>query len=411
MKRFLIISIILAFPAPVFSQGWNLDRCLDHVVRHNPEIAMQENVALQYKARFAAECMEILPTFGATFSSSSASRTPSLALSGEFTLFHGFSKHHRRHVARMEYDISVLDILGLKEDLAIKTIESYLLLAQSFQQLDYATAGYEASLRERETTMMLVNGGTQPMSALLQVEAQLASDRSAMVDAECAVKSRRLELCQTLDIPYDKDFMIDREEINDTLVPPQTWPEEMVSAALRNNPKYLRSLAVREHRKTVFLKSLSELSPSVSLRADWAMSFGNGPQVPVKSVGLHVALPFLSGWHYGPQIREASLERKRAEIESYAIMRELETTFERAVIESGNCYSKSLAALENVRALEESLRINRLKYEQGMITATGYILAKSEYEKARSAFLKAKWQYMFQLKVIEHYLSSYENTR
>ena len=94
-------------------------------------------------------------------------------------------------------------------------------------------------------------------------------------------------------------------------------------------------------------------------------------------------------------------------MEAYATRRELESALERAVIESSNSYSKSAAALENVKALKESLRINRLKYEQGLITVTDYTLAKSEYDKALSAFLKARWQYVFQLKVIDYYMSDY----
>lgn len=399
----LQVVLFLSAAATAGAQPWDMDRCLSYALSHNPEIAIQENISRQYKSRFVAECLNVLPTFNASVTDDFTT----FSVSGDMLLFQGFSRQHQRQMARTEYDISILDILNIKEDLTIRTIESFLQFAQAWQQLDFAKAGYEASLNEREKTRLLVGGGTQPMSALLQVEAQLASDRSAMVEAECAVKSRRLELCQTLDIPYDKDFTIDPGDISDSLVPPRPYSPQLLEAIARNSPRYLKSLSTVKHRRASYLRSLSALSPALSLRASHTVSTLTTPVTSDKSIGLCLTLPFLTSWHYGPQISEARLEKKRAELETSATLRNLQTSIESAFIESGNSYSKSQAALENVKALGESLRINRLKYEQGMITATDYTLAKSEYEKARSAFLKAKWQHIFQLKIIDWYVSEY----
>lgn len=403
MKQFFTtILTVLLFPS-VHAQPWDMERCLDYALTHNPEVAIHQSIAEQSKSRFVAECLNVLPVFSAT----TYDKLTAFSVSGELTLFHGFEKHHLRRMAKCEYDISVLEILGIKEDLTIKTIEAYLHLAQSHQQLEYAKAGYEASVNEREKTLMLVNGGTQPMSALMQVEAQLASDRSALVEAECAVKSRRMELCQVMDIPYDSDFHIDLQDMSDTLSPPPHYPIHMLDAMARNNPRYKEALATVEHRKANYLKSISELFPAFSLTADYSSPFIRSKGPDIKSVGLRLSIPILSSWQFGPHIREAKQQKKQAEVESYSTLRKLQTAIERVFIESSNSYSKTVAARENVRALDESLRINRLKYEQGMITATDYILAKSEYDKARSSFLNAKWQHIFQLKIIDYYVSEY----
>lgn len=406
MKR-VFATVLAVLPClSVHAQPWDMERCLGYALTHNPEVAIRQSLAEQSKSRFVAECLNVLPVFSAT----TYDKLNAFSASGELTLFHGFEKHHLRHMAKCEYDISVLEILGIKEDITVKTIEAYLHLAQSHQQLEYAKAGYEASLNEREKTLMLVNGGTQPMSALMQVEAQLASDRSAMVEAECAVKSRRMELCQVMDIPYDSDFSIDLKDMSDTLSPPPQYPVQMLDVIARNNPRYKEALVNVEHRKANYLKSISELFPVFSLTADYSSPFIRSKGAEIKSVGLRLSVPVLSSWQLGPRIREAKQQRRQAEVESYSTLRNLQTAIESVFIESSNSYSKSMAAQENVRALEESLRINRLKYEQGMITATDYTLAKSEYDKARSSFLNAKWQHIFQLKIIDYYVSEYGET-
>lgn len=404
MKKY-IIAIILGLSAGVsaFTQPWSLEECVAYALEHNPEVARLEIASRQYRSRLAGECLDMLPTFSANI----GDNLSALSVSGEMVLFQGFTKHFQRQSAKLAYDMSVLETLGIKEDLAIRVIESYLQLAQAFQQLDYARAGYEASLQERDKTSLLVTGGSQPMSALMQVEAQLASDRSSMVEAECAVKSRRLELCQAMDLPYDSGMSIRKDEMSDSLMPPPLCTAEDIRAAVERNPKYRRSETAIRQREAAFAGSIGSLSPTLSLRAEYCTPVRQTAPLNTSYAGLNISMPVFGNWRRIAQIAEARHAVRQARMEAYATRRELESALERAVIESSNSYSKSAAALENVKALKESLRINRLKYEQGLITVTDYTLAKSEYDKALSAFLKARWQYVFQLKVIDYYMSDY----
>ena len=53
--------------------------------------------------------------------------------------------------------------------------------------------------------------------------------------------------------------------------------------------------------------------------------------------------------------------------------------------------------------MQELLSVTEAKYNLGAASALDYIVARNQHAKARSDFLQAKWQYLFQLKLLERY--------
>lgn len=401
MKSYALMLAGLLLWNSATAQNWTLDHCIEHMWESNPRLKMARISSRQAKADIVAGALDFLPSLSLNWNN----RLGTVGISGELTLFQGFSKQFALQSAMKGYDISLLETLGLEQDITVQTIEAYFMYAQSIQQLDYARSGYEASISEREKAALMVNGGTQPVSSLLQVEAQLASDRSALVEAECNLRSRAMDLCRLLDIPYSRSFEIDAEYLSDSLSAPPLYQQKDIEHYINNSPEYLRSVAVVQLRKLELKRDAASLSPKVSVVSE----FGGNKQMWNKFAdnhGICISLPITGRWNSAAHLHKSRLEVQKAELESYITLREVESGIEQALIEAEGCYGKALAAEGNVTALGESLRISRLKFEQGLITASDYITAKSQYEKARSAFLKAKWQYLFQVKIIDYYLSS-----
>ena len=74
-----------------------------------------------------------------------------------------------------------------------------------------------------------------------------------------------------------------------------------------------------------------------------------------------------------------------------------------AAIEADNCCQRYLSAEETLQAMQELLSVTEAKYNLGAASALDYIVARNQHAKARSDFLQAKWQYLFQLKLLEYY--------
>jgi len=53
--------------------------------------------------------------------------------------------------------------------------------------------------------------------------------------------------------------------------------------------------------------------------------------------------------------------------------------------------------------MEESFRYVQQKFDLGVLNATDYTVAKTNLFKAQSEFYQAKYQYVFQLKILDFY--------
>ncbi len=66
-------------------------------------------------------------------------------------------------------------------------------------------------------------------------------------------------------------------------------------------------------------------------------------------------------------------------------------------------YQKYIASQSNVEAMEESFRYVQQKFDVGALNATDYSVARANLFKARSDYYQSKYQYVFQLKILDFY--------
>jgi outer membrane protein len=53
--------------------------------------------------------------------------------------------------------------------------------------------------------------------------------------------------------------------------------------------------------------------------------------------------------------------------------------------------------------MEESFRYVQQKFDVGVLNATDYVVAKTNLFRAQSEMYQAKYQYLFQLKILDFY--------
>ena len=71
--------------------------------------------------------------------------------------------------------------------------------------------------------------------------------------------------------------------------------------------------------------------------------------------------------------------------------------------EAFSALERMRAAEENMKSIQESFTYTENKFNVGMMNATDYNLAKSNLFKAVSSYYQAKYQYLFELKILDFY--------
>ena len=120
-------------------------------------------------------------------------------------------------------------------------------------------------------------------------------------------------------------------------------------------------------------------------------------------MGFGISIPIFNNWRNNTSIRNARLNMKNAEIELQLQHQNLLKDIQQAYNDAIASYEKLNAASENMSAAKESFKYTQEKFNVGMLGGTDYTVAKTNLFKAESDYLQSKFQYIFQLKVLDYY--------
>ena len=121
------------------------------------------------------------------------------------------------------------------------------------------------------------------------------------------------------------------------------------------------------------------------------------------SLGFGMSIPIFNGWRSNTSIRNARLNVKSAELELEKSRQNLYKEIQQACNDAVNAYAKLDAAQKNVEMAEESFKNTESKFNLRMVNGTDYTVARANLFKAQSEYYQNKFQYIFQLKILDFY--------
>lgn len=409
MIALLLSILLLLLPSRAEAQT-SLEECLRTGFARNTGYRQNLLEAESRRNALAARRLAMLPTITATLDEEitwhknpSFSDVAAAGFSGKVVLFNGLSIQNERISAKLEYNLAPIYLEGKRQDLASSIIEAYIRILLDKEALILAESNCATSLLERDKTQLLVKGGAQPASALAQMEAQLAGDRASVTEARSRTTTDKLALQQLLDLPYSSSFEILPLD-EDTEDPPPPLPIDAIDAAVQSNPKTIYAEGMVKSSRAALRAAKGSVSPEIFFTGSYSGTFGAESHRTGAYMGIGVSLPILTSGAVYSRISSAKLSLKAAQLEAYATARNVEAEIGRLAVEAENSYSKLLSCRTNVESLQRLLQINQAKYEKGACSILDYTIAKNNLVKAETGLLEAKWQYIFQRKVLDLYL-------
>lgn len=425
-----IVAAIICCTSNMTAQKiWSLEECISYACNNNISVKQQELAHRQNLDNLTQSQLSYIPnvnlSIGHNFNwgrsvdmqelviiKNKLTQATSASANLSTPLFNGFSNYFNIKNNKLQIEISAQNIEKLKNDISISITRAYLQLLLSKQLLSNARVSYENILNQRNKTEKLVNAGSQPYSSLLEIEAQVASENAQVVSAAGTVQSNILALTQLMNIPYSEDFEI------------AAPPSEMVPQIYKIhsfNDIYHSTLSLPEIKSAEYALESSKVKlsqakwgrfPSISLSAGYGSYYSSAAESAFKqqfidnrnpSIGIGLSVPIFNGYQAASRVKSAEIGVQNSIFELQARHQTLQKEVQTAIIEADNAYQKSVAAYENLRAMEESFRMSEQKYENGAITSTDYIIAKTNVTKARAEYELARFQYIFQEKIIDYY--------
>ena len=431
-KRLVLCTLfgLLAAGHPAAQEPWTLERCLDYAAVHNLQLREQEAVIDMRRTDLRQKQAALLPSISIAVGQdwnwgrsvdmqelviirNKLTQATALSVNANWNLFGGFSREYGRMAAQKGLDAATHEAQRLRESLQIEVTRAYLQLMLARQMHRYAAENYATIVQQRERTAQLVDAGSHPRSALYEMEAQVAADRSAMVEAEGAVRSAAQALMQLMNLPYDPDFAtgdgFGEDPVHERIPLVSTG---QVEAYAGGDPRTLRAAALVEEKRHLLSAAKGTFLPTLSVTAGYGTYYSSSGDEPFRkqlsenrnpSVGLSLVVPVFNGLQAHAALRNSQSQLRLAEIGAEQVRKEIAEEIRSCVIEAENCRQKYISAEETVQAMKSLLDVTEAKYGLGASTALDYLVARNNHFKAVSDYLRAKWQYLFQIKLLEHY--------
>ena len=329
-------------------------------------------------------------------------------------VYNGFRNVYQLHRANLEILASQYQLDDMKDDIKLLVANSYLQIMFNKEILKVQKSQLEITKVEYERTKDLIDIGTFSPRQIFEIEASLASQEQNVVQAENNYRNAKLSLAQLLLIDDFNSFEIANEDFSIPFSDILTKsPKEILNKSMtfRNDIK-LAETNISIAEKDIQI-SKSQLQPSVTSFYQWNTRISYQDNLPSfedqfdlnkgQGYGLALNIPIFQG----KQIRN-NVERSRVNLDR------LKNQYEQEKLNLENsinqAYNDLTGAIKLYEASNKTLASLKSAYEDtsnrfliGAVNSFDFIQSKQRFESAQSENIRAKFDYIFKLKVLEFY--------
>ena len=345
-----------------------------------------------------------------------------LNLSVGYTLFDGLRNLRRAQRAEMNTISNQYRLANLKDDIRLRVANAYLNVISSKESLKVAQAQYGVTEQDMNRIKELVELGVVPTGDLLEIEATAANQEQAVVNAEARLILARINLAQLLQITDYENFDIADEAFD---VPSSTIldksPKQIFTKAMsfRNDIKLAETSVVLSEQdlkiaKGAALPTLNAFMNYNTFASDRFQIDDTGnlvrPDLIAQlegndgvSYGLSLNIPIFNAFSTANSIKRAALNVKRSELQYEQTKLDLENAVNQAYNDVKTFAKAYEAAQKTLDARRLAYDYAKERFEVGLMNSFDFSQAQSRLDNAEATVIRAKYDYIFRLKILEFY--------
>lgn len=463
MKKIILLFAVF-FTINSSSQTlWTLEECVNRAINENISIKQAELDYLDSEISRKTAIGNFLPNLNIGSSHSwniglnqnittgllenITTQFSSMNLNLNLDILNGLKNIKQLHLANLSILANQYQLADMKENISLLVANSFLQILFNKEILKVQKSQLEISKKELKRANELVNNGVIPRGDLYEFEANLKTVEKSLIDADNSLKLAKISLAQLLLIDdYQKFDIVDKDytlEISNIL---DKSPNEIFAYAVDNK----NEIKIAETNLEIAKKSLefnkSFLQPrlsafySLSTRiaySDRLIGSGDFNYIPIgiventnqrvlapvqgtkiippksfsdqfdinkgQNYGLSLSIPILNGFSVRSNVNRSKLNVQRSENLLFQRKLDLENTINQA-------YNDAFGSLKAYEASQKSLDARKLSFEYaqeklnlGVLNPYEYSQVKQRYESSQSDLIRAKFDLIFKIKVLEFY--------
>lgn len=462
----LIILLFIGINSRAQEEKWTLQEAVQYALDNNISIKQSELDVRLAEIERSDAIGNFIPNINASATNSwntgltqnittgvlqtQTTRNFSAGLTASLTLFDGLRNLKQLQRAKLSKLANEYSLELMKDDIALFVANSYLQVLFNKEALNIIEAQHLVTLDQLERTKQLVEAGSLPGGDLLEVEATAANEEQRMVVAENEIQISLIALAQTLMIKDYENFDIADTEYSiiggDILEIPvaeiiERAKEERYEVKVAEENKKLAQMDVKiaraaylptlggffnyntresglgriisggldpnePFRQIGFVESTMErvVSPNYVFEVGGPLPFfeqlQNNDGI---SYGFQLNIPILNGFATRNAVKRNQINVLRADYRLEQAKLDLEADVYQAVVDARGSLKAYEAALVALEAQQKAYEYATERYNVGLTNAFDFSQAKFNLTDAQSEVLRAKYDYIFNLKVLELY--------
>ena len=431
MKKHILIGWLTGISClPITAQeAWDLQRCIEHAIEHNLSIKQKEAARDQSTIDLNTAQWSRLPNLsgnvGQSFNFGRAlqadntygnrnTRNTNFSLGTSIPLFTGLQIPNNIALCKLNLKAAIEDLNKAKEDISIQVASYYLQVLFNEEVAKVAHDQVELSKEQLNRKVAFFKNGKASEAEVQEAKARLAQDELSAVQADNNCQLALLDLSQLLELPSPEGFRIANPDTKTTFAD-LSLPDEVFAHALMNKP----SIKAAQYRLEGAEKSIriaqSALYPQLNFGAGIGTNYYNLSGMENASFGdqwrdnmnkyvqLSLSIPIFNRFQTRNRVKNARIQHTalswQLEESKKALYKEIQQAYYNALAAE----SKHKSCESATQAAEASFRLMSEKYANGKATATEYNEMRTNWMRALSDGIQARYDYLFRRKILDFY--------
>lgn len=463
MTKYIFIFAFLSATTVNAQESWSLQKCVDYALENNLDVRQSEYNLQNSRTDVMQSKSQFLPSvnasayygynFGQTIDpftnqfAQSAVNTGNFNLSANWTLFAGLQNLNQLTQSQYSQQSSEYAYKNVQYLTSLAVTTSFLQILFNEETLEVANKQLEVTVQQIDRTKKLVAAGSSPQGSLYDIEAQYAREELAQVNADNQVVLSYLSLKQLLRLPGDYNMEIEiptqldsaslalptsldmviqtaydtypsiksneyallsaekQVNISNATMIPRLTISGSLGTGYSGNSKDVVSSSITGTSPIGFVEGTSDVVVTPTYTQELQTN-GFSDQVTSnfnQSLGLSLSIPIFNKMNNRSNVNRAKVNYSIQETALEQEKQKVRQDIEKAYADASAAFKSFKSTEKGLKSLNEAFNYAQKRFDVGMINAVDYNVAKTNLFRAQSDLVKAKFDYIFRMKILDFY--------
>ncbi|CAH0997079.1 hypothetical protein EMA8858_03216 [Emticicia aquatica] len=335
-------------------------------------------------------------------------------LQATMTLFNGFQIKNQVRQNEFLRDAGAKNIEAVKNRTIIGVLQAYLQVLASQELLEVSKQQVETSKSQVERINKQVEAGVVGQSELFQIKSQLVNDEFSLVTSQNAHKVAKLALFQLMNQSNNNSFIFESLKEDVLLYNIDNQSIDGIFEQASNNFPEIKAGELRLKSFDSQLKATqANTLPQITLSSNYGTFYSSSNKsenyfkqingTRSGSLSLDISIPILGRLQNSPRISAVKVQQQLSQNQFNMVKLQLRQSIEQTFQLLSAASDRYKVATNQVAILDQNIKAVESRINAGTVNYLEYILAKTNFDRAKSNLVQAKYEFLLQKKILDFY--------